>query len=48
MRVPGLQTGVCSQPEDRCACVLCPGPEPVVCLCPFCALGSGPFGGGER
>lgn len=34
MRVPGLQTGVCSQPEDRCACVLCPGPEPVVC----CAL----------
>lgn len=35
--MPGLQTGVC--PEDRCACVMCPGPEPV-CLCPSCALGS--------
>lgn len=47
MRVPGLQTGVCSQLGDRCACVMCPGPEPV-CLCPSCALGSVRLGGGER
>lgn len=36
----GLQTGVCSQPEDRCASVcVWPGPEPV-CMCPSYALDS--------
>lgn len=39
MRVSGLlQTGVHSQPEDRCA-LLCPGLEPM-CVCPSCALAS--------
>lgn len=51
VRVTGLQTGVWSQPEDRC--VFCgQAPSRCACSCPSCALGSRPFAlcsrGGER